>query len=169
MKNEAVSLGGCVESYCRAFARGELPRAYRGILTALTQFKSAWEQAHPADSASALYQGYLDMSFVAVAPEPLAKKRLKISLVFLHATGTFSLWLIAGNRAIQKSVSESLRLLPLGGYALCKLEPGVDAIIARDLERPYPYDEHALLTRDLLAAAEAFAADMIALTDAIAR
>ncbi|MEZ4509822.1 MAG: hypothetical protein R2881_09470 [Eubacteriales bacterium] len=43
------------------------------------------------------------MSFVAVLPEALAGKRLKISLVYLHPSGTFTLWLTAGNRAIQRA------------------------------------------------------------------
>lgn len=168
MKQENPSLSECITHYCQAVADGELPRAYRGIVSALLQFKSAWELAHPAQSAGALYAGYLDMSFVAVAPEQLAAKRLKVSLVFLHASGTFSLWLTAGNRGIQKRISESLARVPLQGYSLTKLEPGVDAIIAYDLEQPYAFDEPARLTSRLLTAVEAFAADMITLTESIA-
>jgi len=169
MNHETESLGRCIDTYCAAVAEGDIARAYRGILSTLTQFKSAWETAHPADNVGALYQGYLDMSFVAVAPAALAEKRLKISLVFLHPEGVFSLWLIAGNRAIQKSVSDSLRPLPLGGYTLSKLEPGVDAIIARDLPKPYPFDQPEALQAFLMQAAEAFMADMIALVDALER
>ncbi len=169
MNHETESLGSCVDTYCAAVAQGDIARAYRGILSTLTQFKSSWEAAYPADNVGALYQGYLDMSFVAVAPAALAEKRLKISLVFLHPDGVFSLWLIAGNRAIQKSVSDSLRQLPLGGYTLCKLEPGVDAIIARDLPKPYLFDKPEAFNAGLMKAAEAFASDMIALVDAMDR
>ena len=107
------------------------------------------------------------MSFVAFAPAALAEKRLKISLVFLHDTGTFSLWLAAGNRDIQKRVSEALRSLPLGTYSLSTLEPGVDAIIAYDLPKPYTFDDPQTLNAALVAAAEAFARDMISLTASI--
>ena len=169
MNHETVSLGRCVDAYCAAVAQGDIARAYRGILSTLTQFKSTWEATHPADSVGALYQGYLDMSFVAVMPVALTEKRLKISLVFLHPEGVFSLWLIAGNRAIQKSVSDSLRPLPLGGYTLCKLEPGVDAIIARDLPKPSLFAPPEALQAFLMQAAEAFMADMIALVDALER
>ena len=109
----------------------------------------------------------MDMSFVAFAPAELAEKRLKISLVFLHLTGDFSLWRAAGNREIQKRVSASLRSVPLGQYSLSVLEPGVDAIIAYDLRKPYPFDEPEELNHALLAAAEAFTRDMIALTASI--
>ena len=167
MTNPTGSLTACIEDYCHAVEDGRLPRAYRGILASLTLFQTTWKSAHPADTVGALYQGYMDMSFVAFAPAALAEKRLKISLVFLHDTGTFSLWLAAGNRDIQKRVSEALRSLPLGTYSLSTLEPGVDAIIAYDLPKPYPFDEPEKLNHALLSAAEAFTRDMIALTASI--
>ena len=109
----------------------------------------------------------MDMSFVAFAPAPLAEKRLKISLVFLHDTGLFSLWLAAGNREIQKRVSEALRHAPLGTYSLSTLEPGVDAIIASDVPKPYALDEPETLTKALVATAEAFTRDMVSLVSSI--
>ena len=167
MTNPAESLTACIEEYCRAVAGVRLPRAYRGILASLTLFQSAWKSAHPADTIGALYQGYMDMSFVAFAPAVLAEKRLKISLVFLHDTGNFSLWLAAGNRDIQKRVSEALRRVPLGAYSLSTLEPGVDAIIAFDLPKPYAFDEPQTLNTALITAAEAFTRDMLSLTASI--
>ncbi len=163
MTNQTESLSSCIEEYCRAVADGCLPRTYRGILASLTLFQSSWKAAHPADAVGALYQGYMDMSFVAFAPAALAEKRLKISLVFLHDTGSFSLWLAAGNRDIQKRVSEALRRMPLGAYSLSSLEPGVDAIIACDLPKPYAFDEPQALNAALISAAEAFTQDMISL------
>jgi hypothetical protein len=163
MTQQSESLQACIDRYCRAVAEDDLPRAYRGILSALMQFKAAWEQAHPADNTGALYQGYLDMSFLAVSPAALSRQRLKISLVFLHEEGVFTLWLTAGNRAIQKSISEALQRIPLGGYSLTHLESGVDSIIAREIAKPYLFDEPIALTARLLAEAEAFAADMTAL------
>lgn len=167
MVNEPNSLSVSIESYCDIVAQGEFPRAYRGILAQLTLFQSTWVQAHPIDNVGALYPGYLDMSFVAFAPPELAKQNLKISLVFLHDSGTFSLWLVARNRGIQKSVSEALKSVPLGKYRLTVLEPGVDAIIESALEKPYAFDDPALLTARLMKSAEAFTQDMIALVSSL--
>ena len=167
MQDNSRPLNDCIADYVGAVSAGDFARAYRGILSALMQFKSAWEAAHPEDTVGALYQGYMDMSFVAVLPASLAQRRLKISLVFLHESGLFSLWLTAGNRAIQKRVSDALRHVPLGKCALCTLEPGVDAIIALDLPKPYVFDEPEQLTKDLLWAAESFLTDMTALVGGI--
>lgn len=166
MKNAPQSLSVCVEEYADLVARGDIARAYRAILSTLTQFKSAWEALQPADSVGALYQGYLDMSFVSVAPAALTKDRLKISLLFLHESGLFSLWLVAGNRAIQKAVSESLRHVPLGSYQLTALGPGIDAIIEQPLPKPYAFDAPETLIAELVAAMEHFTADMIVLLSA---
>ena len=70
-------VAACVDAYTHALYAGELQRAYRAILSALTAFKSAWESAYPQDHVGALYQGYLDMSFVSFSPAFLAEKRLK--------------------------------------------------------------------------------------------
>jgi hypothetical protein len=165
MSTEASSLSKCITEYSRAVREDDLERAYRNILAALTDFKTGWETAHPADSVGALYQGYLDMSFVAVAPAVFGQRRLKISLVFLHAEGIFSLWLTAGNRAIQAETSAALKNKPLGTYALCPLNFGVDAIIACDVPPPYDFDDSAVLTAHLQRTAEAFLADMVALLE----
>lgn len=162
-QNNTQSLSQSIEDYTRAVSAGGFPRAYRGILAALTAFQTAWKQSHPADAAGALYPGYLDMSFVSFAPESLRQKRLKISLVYLHAEGVFNLWLAAGNRAIQAETSAALRGKQIGPYELSVLKPGVDAIIALDLPKPYAFDDPQRLTQSLMRAAEAFAADMVAL------
>lgn len=169
MTQQKRSLSSCVEVYTELVAQGDIVRAYRIILSTLSHFKTAWEVAHPADNAGALYQGYLDMSFVSVAPAAFVDKRLKISLVFLHESGIFSLWLIAGNRAIQKSVFDSLKTVSLSQYALSVLTPGVDAIIAHDLPKPYAFDDPTVLDTMLMQAAEAFTADMIAIVESSAR
>jgi len=166
MDSTKTSLSNCIAAYCRAVREDDLPRAYRGILSALMAFKAGWESAHPEDSVGALYQGYLDMSFVAVAPAAFGARRLKISLVFLHDTGLFSLWLTAGNRAIQAQTSQELAKKPLGSYSLSELKPGVDAIISQDITQPYAFDEPERFTSQLIAAAERFLSDMKFLLEA---
>ena len=103
------------------------------------------------------------MSFVAFASPSFASERLKISLVYLHPQGRFSLWLAAGNRGIQADISTRLRGKPLGKYALTKLCPGVDAIIECDISQPYDFDNPDALVHALVCAAEAFQSDMTSL------
>lgn len=163
MRSEHSNQSKDIAQYNTLVAEGSLPRAYRAILAQLTACKSAWEQAHPNDSVGALYQGYLDMSFIAVAPSSLAERRLKVSLVYLHDTGRFSLWLAAGNRKIQAELSQELSKKNLGSYTLCTLKPGVDAIIAYDVPSPYAFDEPVELTQTLIRETEKFLSDMLTL------
>ena len=166
MDSEKLSLSNCIAAYCRAVREGDLPHAYRGILSALMAFKAGWEIAHPEDSVGSLYQGYLDMSFVAVAPAVFGARRLKISLVYLHESGVFTLWLTAGNRAIQAQTSQELAKKPLGSYSLSELKPGVDAIVSQDITPPYNFDEPERLTARLIDSAEQFLFDMKSLLEA---
>ena len=101
-----------------------------------------------------------------LAPAAFGPRRLKISLVFLHDEGVFTLWLTAGNRAIQAETSASLRGKPLGGYALCTLKPGVDAIISHTVPQPYAFDEPERLTARLVQEAKQFLGDMAVLLEA---
>ena len=166
MDSTEISLSSCIDHYCHAVREANLSRAYRGILSALLAFKSGWEAAHPEDSVGSLYQGYLDMSFVAIAPAAFGARRLKISLVYLHADGRFTLWLTAGNRSIQAEVSNELAKKPLGAYSLTVLKPGVDAIISKDIPLPYFFDEPERLTAHLMDATEHFLFDMSVLLEA---
>ena len=167
MNEETVSLSSCIDEYCHAVALSRLPRAYRGILSTLSLFQTSWKQSHASDAVGALYQGYMDMSFVAVAPVAFGARRLKISLVFLHDEGVFTLWLTAGNRAIKAETSAALRDKPLGGYTLCALKPGVDAIIAQTVPLPYAFDEPERLIMRFMKETEHFLEDMIALIEAL--
>ena len=124
MPKQTEPLNACVESYTRAVFAGDLPRAYRAILSTLSSFKAAWEAAHPKDTVGSLYQGYLDMSFISFASPALASERLKISLVYLHPQGCFSLWLAAGNRSIQADISARLRGKTAGQICAYRTPPG---------------------------------------------
>ena len=157
------SISDCVRTYTASLRSGDLPLAYRAILSALLSFRTAWQREHPQDKTGGLYQGYLDMSFVAVSPPRLANRRLKISLVYLHAEGRFSLWLAAENRAIQAEIWNALMGKNIGGDTLTSLRPGTDAIIEREVPPPYAFDEPDALTNRLMDAAEGFVRDMAAL------
>ena len=74
MQQQPRPLSYCIADYVDAVSAEDFARAYRGILSALTQFKSAWVTAHPEDTVGALYQGYMDMSFVAVLPASQAAR-----------------------------------------------------------------------------------------------
>ncbi len=130
MQHPIKPLSACIDTYTNAVALGDIAQAYRGILSALAQFKSAGETAHPQDTVGSLYQGYMDMSLWRLFPASFAEKRLKISFVFLHDSGTLTLWLSRRQSRDSKKAFRRHTCRSVGSYSLSVLEPGVDSIIA---------------------------------------
>jgi len=99
-------------------------------MTFMSEFKIYLESRHPDYITSALYFGYLDMSYFAFTPSDLKDKKLKIATVYLHEECKFEVWLVANNRKIQKEYVGILSNKDLGGFTLSQIQPGVDSIIA---------------------------------------
>lgn len=98
-------------------------------MTFMSELRIYLEGKHPDYSASALYFGYMDMTYFAFTPVALKEKKLKIAIVFLHEDCKFELWLAGSNRKIQAEYIELLKLKDIGKYTLTQINPGVDSII----------------------------------------
>ena len=61
---------------------------------------------YPQSKVTSLYQGYLDMSRIALVPPKLEQLGLKIAIVYVHASKGFEFWLAAKNRSLQDSWRE---------------------------------------------------------------
>jgi hypothetical protein len=120
---------------------------------------------HPESSATALYFGYMDMTYFAFTPPALSARKLKIAIVYLHDQGLFELWLGGANRKVQAEYIEHLRGRSMGGYQLSKVSPGVDSIIElRITERP-DFDQSEEVMQMLDRRWSAFAEDLIAMLE----
>lgn len=157
------SLGQDVRAYTRALQDGVIPRAYKGVLSFVSQLQSRLLEQFPGCAAGAFYPGYLDMTYFALTPPELRESKLKLALVYLHAENRFELWLAANNRALQAEMAKRLASISLGGYELTQPAPGVDAIIARVAATAPDFDQPDDLAKTLANAFAAFARDMTAL------
>lgn len=116
--------------YVIQLRRGDIQRAYRGIMSFMSALKALLEKQHPGLSSSALYAGYMDMTYFALTPAALKEKGLKIAIVFLHEEACFEIWLAGANRRIQAEQISNLSKKRLGGFSLSAPLPGVDSIIS---------------------------------------
>jgi hypothetical protein len=87
------------------------------------------QNRYPDLEVSALYPGYLDMSYIAVTTQELKKHQLKLALVYLHEKGAFELWLAGRNRSIQSNVREMVRGKLPSIYEVVEEAKGEDAIV----------------------------------------
>lgn len=135
------SLNEHIREYSIQLDKGHIQKAYKGIMTFMSALKSYLESNNPDYLASALYPGYMDMSYFAFTPPALKKMKLKIAIVFLHEECRFELWLAGNNRQIQAEYSELLGNIDLGKYTLSEIQPGVDSIVTSSIIEKPDFDD----------------------------
>lgn len=134
------SINDDIKEYNIQLNKGHIQRAYKSIMTFMSDLRAYLENRHPDYSASALYFGYMDMTYFAFTPPELRDMKLKIAVVFLHEECRFEAWLAGSNRKIQGEYIELLRKKDIGEYTLSSVSPGVDSIIESVIVKQPDYD-----------------------------
>jgi hypothetical protein len=157
------SLSGDLDELRRQLNEGSIQRAYVAILTYMQGLRAHFAEAHGDRSVSGMYQGYFDMTYFALFPASLKSRDLKLAIVFDYESFRFEVWLAARNRRVQRQYWELLRNAGWSEYRLIEPAPGIDAIVAYELEGGFDLDEPDTLTAridnaaaELLAAVEDF-------------
>ena len=142
-------LNSLVKEYTIQVGKGDIRKAYKGILKFMSDLGAFLKQRHPDCAVSAFYPGYMDMSYFAFTPPELKDKKLKIALVYLHGEGRFEAWLSGSNRNVQAEYIRLLRRRDIGRHRLSKPAAGVDSIIEHILLEQPDFD-HPLELREQL-------------------
>lgn len=129
--------------------KAPLSQAYKLIMKTLTLCGKEMQKQLPNSEVSALYPGYLDMSYIAIVPPSLKRRQLKLALVYVHEKGIFELWLAGRNRGIQAHVREELRGRIPSSYVLVEEAKGEDAIVLYTPAQPPDFTDVTLLTAQL--------------------
>ena len=106
----------------------------------MSGLKAFMERLHPDLAFSALYPGYMDMTYFACTPPALKEKGLKIAIVYLHEENRFELWLSGSNKKIQAGYISLLQTRDTGGCKLSQSKPGVDSILETRLPDQPDFD-----------------------------
>jgi len=159
------SLNKHIKEYRLQLSKGHIQKAYKGIMTFMSGLKSHLEKDYPDYLTSALYFGYMDMSYFAFTSPGLKTKGLKVAIVYLHEPGRFEAWLGGNNRKIQAEFIERLSEKDLGKYRLSKPAPGVDSIIESVLVENPDFDKLEELKMQIEKKTIEFINDMTAILD----
>ena len=135
------TLNSCISEYTNQLSKGQIQKAYKGIMTFMSSLRADLESKYPDYAMSTLYFGYMDMTYFAFTPPQLRQKKLKIAIVYLHEENRFEVWLAGNNRQIQAEYNALLSQRELGKYALSQINPGVDAIIAYSIIEKPDFDD----------------------------
>jgi hypothetical protein len=143
------SLNDCIQYYTTQLNKGQIQKAYKGIMTFMSDLSKYLEARYPDYTAGALYFGYMDMTYFAFTPPALRNRKLKIAIVYLHKEGRFEAWLGGNNRTIQSEYIDLLRKRGTGKYKLSEVKPGVDSIIESILVEQPVFDSLEVLRKQI--------------------
>ena len=157
------SLNQHMKKYNEYLKEGHIQIAYRSVMEMMSQLKVTWDNKYPETPSGALYAGYMDMTFISVKPAVLSDLDLRVSIVYLHESHTFELWLVARNRKIQSRIHDPLKKKELGRYTLSELGPGIDSIIAIICTADPDFDNVEELIKEIIEKTQHFIVDMAGL------
>ena len=145
-----TSLNDSIIEYKKQLDKGDIQIAYRGLIEYMMGLKNFFKIKYPDFSVpSNLYQGYMDMTYFALFPEDLKKKKLKIAIVMIHDKMKLEIWLSGINKQIQNKYWNILKSKNLNFYHLPKTLKGADSIIEYCLMDKPDFNDPGTLTRQI--------------------
>ena len=144
------SFSDSVIEYKKQLEKGDIQIAYRGLLEYMMGLKNFFKNKYPYFSVpSSLYQGYMDMTYFALFPEDLKRRKLKIAIVLIHDKMKLEIWLSGINKQIQTKYWNILKSRDLNIYQLPKTLKGSDSIIEYVLTDNPDFNDPEALTRQI--------------------
>lgn len=160
-------ISGLIAEYQLQLQKGMIQKAYREILGFISSLKVHLKKTYPSFQFSALYQGYMDMTYFSFTPVELKEKDLKIALVYLHEENRFEAWLSAVNRGVAEKYIQLLKGKDTLGYRIIESAPGVDYIIIKILTDRPDFDDPKRLIDEIELKSLSFIRDMTNLVNQI--
>jgi hypothetical protein len=139
---------------------GAIQKAYRALLAYMLDLRKRFKIRYPNASVSGLYQGYMDMTYFAIAPPSLKQHDLKLAIVFNYEAFRFEAWLAGANRQVQRRYWELSREGRWADYRIVAPAKGVDSIIECDLAEDFDFGELDSLTASIEENTVKFIADV---------
>jgi hypothetical protein len=148
------------ETLRRQLRKGSIQRAYRGLLSYMRGLRTHFANKHGERAVSALYQGYMDMTYFALFPPALKRRDLKVAIVFDYDAFRFEAWLAARNRKVQRQYWEIFKDSHWPEYRVLAPATGIDSIIECDLAEDFDLGAPDALTSRIENGTAAFIGDI---------
>lgn len=151
------SFSNSMREYQAQLQKGTIQKAYKGLMEYMTRLKVDFEKKVPEyGPASALYFGYMDMSYFSLFPKSLKERGLKIAVVFLHRECRFEVWLSGMNRQVGREYWQMFHENGWEKYRLVPSPKGSDSIIECIISADPDFDHPEALSQQLDTAVEQF-------------
>ncbi len=147
-KNLAFS--EAMREYRRQIEKGAIKTAYQGLMNFMAHLRSFFEGKHPEIPVSgSIYYGFMDMTYFALFPESLKKRKLKVAIVFLHEQFRFEVWLAGTNKLIQKRYWQIFKENDFKKYRVTSPAKGSDSILEHLLVDNPDFENLGILTNQV--------------------
>ena len=121
--------------------KGSIQKAYRAIIFFMMELRTHFAPMYGDSAVSALYQGYMDMTYFALFPPSLKHRGLKLAIVFNYDAFRFEAWLTARNRKIQQQYWELFKDSKWAEYRVVSPAGGIDSIVECVLAQDFNMDD----------------------------
>jgi hypothetical protein len=150
-----------MDEYKKQMENGTIKQAYQQLMEYMMGLRTYFTKKYPDFNVSrSIYYGYMDMTYFALIPKSLKKHKLKITIVFIHDTCRFEVWLSAANKTIQKQYWKMIIDSGWNKYRIPPTIKGIDSIIEKNLIENPDFHDLDKLTNQIEQRAINFIADI---------
>ncbi|HEY70172.1 MAG TPA: hypothetical protein G4O08_06270 [Anaerolineae bacterium] len=151
------SFADSMKIYQAQLQRGHIQEAYQGLMAYFRDLRAHFKQAYQEVSvSSSIYYGYMDMTYFALVPPSLQRRKLKIAIVFVHELFRFEVWLSGANRDVQTKTWRWLKESGWQKYSLASNPSAVDYVIDHVLVEAPDFRDLDALTEQIESGTLAF-------------
>jgi hypothetical protein len=130
----------------RQLKKGSIQKAYGALLSYMMGLRTHFVNKYGDSAVSALYPGYMDMTYFALFPPALKRRDLKVAIVFNYDAFRLEAWLAARNRKVQRQYWELFKDSHWTEYRVVTPAGGIDSIIECDLVKDFDFSDPSSLT-----------------------
>ena len=124
------SFQASMHEYKQQLEKGHIQKAYRGLMDYFGELRSHLKNKYPQYSvSSAVYYGFMDMTYFSFTPLSIKRRNLKIPVVFVHEAFRFEVWLAGVNRDVQAKYWKLIKENDWNKYYIASNPRGVDYIV----------------------------------------
>ena len=141
--------------------KGEIQKAYKGIMEYFVSLKKHFSNEHPICSeVGNVYFVYLDMTYLPISTKSLKDRDLKVAIVFFYDKFRFEIWLSGKNKEILKKYWNVFKESNWDKYRIVKPQKGVDSIVEHILVENPDFSDTESLSKQIDKVAVKFIKDI---------
>ena len=138
-----------MNEYKKQLQKGVIQKAYKGLMEYIMDLRTHLQHKYPEYFVSAIYYGYMDMTYFSFTSRTLKERKLKAAIVFIHDAFRFEVWLAGVNKSVQDKYWKLFKESGWDKYRLVPSTKGADFIIEHVLVEDPDFSDLDVLTKRL--------------------